>query len=275
METMPANAANRSTGSGSRPRFVFVMPVYNHGDAVTAVIWKAKALGYPVIVVDDGSTDGTAERIAQIPHITVLRHPCNQGKGAALMTGLASAAEIADWAVTIDADGQHDPADAPHLIRAVLESACRPLAIGVRQGMDAGDVHWTSRFGRVFSNFWVWCSGGRWSADTQSGFRIYPLPEALNLNVRSGGYQFEIEILAKAGWRRIPVVEAPVSVDYRPGRGRQSHFRPFVDFMRNFCTFARLITQRIFIPAAIRGRLLASAANRMKKRKHVEQETGY
>jgi glycosyltransferase involved in cell wall biosynthesis len=271
MEQIPANAVNNAAGSDSRQRFVFVVPVYNHADEVAAVVGKAKGLGFPVIVVDDGSTDGSSEQIEAIPEITVLRHPRNRGKGAALMTGLAAAAETADWAITLDADGQHDPADAPNLIRAVLESDQRPLALGVRQGMDAGDVHWTSRFGREFSNFWVWCSGGRWSADTQSGFRIYPLPEALNLNVRSGGYQFEIEILAKAAWRRIPLVEAPVSVDYRPGRGRQSHFRPFVDFMRNFGTFARLITQRLFLPAAIRGRLLASAANQVKYLRHVEK----
>jgi glycosyltransferase involved in cell wall biosynthesis len=271
MEQIHANAGNNAAGSDSRQRFVFVVPVFNHADEVAAVVGKAKKLGFPVIVVDDGSTDGSTERIQDIPEITVLRHPRNRGKGAALMTGLAAAAETADWAITLDADGQHDPADAPDLIRAVLESDQRPLALGVRQGMNAEDVHWTSRFGREFSNFWVWCSGGRWSADTQSGFRIYPLPEALNLNVRSGGYQFEIEILAKAAWRRIPLVEAPVSVDYRPGRGRQSHFRPFVDFMRNFGTFARLITQRLFIPAAIRGRLLASAANQVKYLRHVEK----
>jgi glycosyltransferase involved in cell wall biosynthesis len=271
MQKHPAKTALHSAGTHDRQRFAFVVPVYNHGQEVAAVIGKALQLEFPVIVVDDGSTDDTRERIAQIPQVVVLRHPDNRGKGEALMTGLSAAAAIADWAITVDADGQHDPGDARGLIRAVLDSGRRSLGVGVRQGMTAREVHWTSRFGRQFSNFWVWCSGGRWSADTQSGFRIYPLPEALNLNVRSGGYQFEIEILAKAAWRRIPLVEAPVGVDYRPRGGRRSHFRPFLDFMRNFRTFARLIVQRLFIPPAIRRRRLASAANRLKVRRHVEK----
>lgn len=263
MASTSSKTSFNASAAGGRERFSFVIPVFNHADEVGAVIRKALQFGFPVIVVDDGSTDDTADRIDEIPDITVLHHARNRGKGAALMTGLTAASGVADWAISIDADGQHNPADAIGLIRAVSESGRRPIAVGTRQGMDAEDVHWTSRFGRQFSNFWVWCSGGCWSADTQSGFRVYPLPEALNLNVRSGGYQFEIEILAKAAWGRIPLVQAPVSVDYRPGGGRRSHFRPFVDFMRNSRTFARLIIQRLFIPQPFRRRFLASSANRV------------
>jgi glycosyltransferase involved in cell wall biosynthesis len=274
MAQMPVNTKTDPAEADAHQRFAFVIPVFNHADAVVAVIRKALASGFPVVVVDDGSTDGAVDQLDRIPDITLIRHARNRGKGAALMTGMKAASEIADWAITIDADGQHDPADATGLMRAVIGSGERPIAVGIRQGMDAEDVHWTSRFGRQFSNFWVWCSGGCWSPDTQSGFRVYPLPEALNLNVRAGGYQFEIEILAKAAWRRIPLAQAPVSVDYRPGNGRLSHFRPFADFMRNSRTFARLIIQRLFIPPPIRRRYLASSANRVKYQRHAEKKTG-
>ena len=83
--------------------------------------------------------------------------------------------------------------------------------------MQGADVPWTSRFGRGFSNFWVRMAGGPAVEDSQSGFRIYPLPECLHLDVKARRFQFEIEILAKAGWNRVPVVESPVSVSYRPG----------------------------------------------------------
>jgi hypothetical protein len=91
-------------------------------------------------------------------------------------------------------------------------------------------------------------------ADSQSGFRVYPLPEVLHLNVKARRFQFEVEVLARAGWRGIPVVETPVSVNYHGGVDRISHFRPFVDFVRNSRAFSRLIVQRIFIPAGIRKR---------------------
>ncbi len=82
--------------------------------------------------------------------------------------------------------------------------------------------------------------------DSQSGFRIYPIPEALNLEVRSKRFQFEVEILVKAQRKKMPVIEVPVGVNYAPGAERISHFRPVVDFLRNTSTFARLIIQRIF-----------------------------
>jgi hypothetical protein len=106
-------------------------------------------------------------------------------------------------------------------------------------------VPWTSRFGREFSNFWVRMSGGPSVADSQSGFRAYPLPECLHLDVRARRFQFEVEILVKASWSRLPVVEVPVRVSYTPGSHRISHFHPFYDFLRNTGLFSRLITYRI------------------------------
>jgi len=225
-------------------RFAVLIPVYNHAGGVVSVIERALALDLPVWVVDDGSTDGTAAGLARVGGITVLRHEKNRGKGAAILTGFEAMAEKADWAVTLDADGQHDPADVPVLIRAIPAGG-RPIVIGRREGMIGDDVPWTSRFGRKFSNFWVRTAGGPVLSDTQSGLRIYPLPEAMRLGVRARRFQFEVEILVRARWQGIPVVEAPVQVSYTPGMKRISHFRPFIDFCRNSGTFSRLIFLRI------------------------------
>ena len=229
-----------------RRRVAIVIPVYNHEGMVAEVVKSAARLGMPLIVVDDGSTDGTYDRIKEIPSITVVRHDRNRGKGAAILTGFAAAAPRADWAVTMDADGQHHPEDAWNLIRAVSPGA-RAIVVGQREGMDHSNVPWSSRFGRKFSNFWVRASGGPDIGDTQSGFRLYPLPEAMDLNVRSRRFQFEVEILARAKWRGISVLSAPVGVIYQREGERVSHYRGFVDFYRNSVTFSRLIFTRLCI----------------------------
>lgn len=258
-------------------RMAVVIPVYNHGSRVAGVVTAAKALNVPVFVVDDGSMDETPERIIEIPGITVLRHSENQGKGAALLTGFASAAAVADWAATVDADGQHDPRDVLKMWSAAVVQPSknpvpdgfpadkagkagrerhpqRPLIVGLRKEMTGPDVPWTSRFGRSFSNFWVRLAGGPGIRDTQSGMRLYPLPESMHLGVRSRRFQFEVEILVRARWHGHRVLEVPIGVTYQPGTERISHFRPFVDFLRNSCTFTRLIAMRILLSRKFRVR---------------------
>ncbi|PKN22968.1 MAG: glycosyltransferase family 2 protein [Deltaproteobacteria bacterium HGW-Deltaproteobacteria-21] len=228
----------------SRGRFAVVIPTYNHGGRVAQVAEESLKLTFPVFVVDDGSTDSTQAVLSSIKGVRLLRHSRNRGKGAALMTGFAEASKVADWVITIDADGQHNPKDALKMIQGIPEND-RPIIVGMRRGMDGKSVPWTSRFGRKFSNFWVWLSGGPAVEDSQSGFRIYPVPEVMSLNVLSRRFQFEVEILVKARWKRIRVIEVPVGVNYAEGAERISHFRPMVDFLRNSSTFARLIFQRI------------------------------
>ncbi len=250
---MPSDKKSNNTAIRAKGAFAIVIPVYNHGPMVEAVISRALDLDLPVIVVDDGSTDSSSDRINNIEGIQLRRHRKNRGKGAAIMTGFERAAEIADWAITIDADGQHHPEDALSLIRAIPENS-RPLVVGMRRGMTGRDVPWTSRFGRQFSNFWVRISGGPSMNDSQSGFRIYPLPECMNLGVKARRFQFEVEILVRASWAGIPVIEVPVRVSYAEGSQRISHFRPLVDFMRNTRTFYQLITRRLLIHPFTRRR---------------------
>lgn len=232
-------------------RCVIIIPVYNHGKRVRETVERAAQTGFPVIVVDDGSTDSTPRVLASLSVITVIRHEKNQGKGASLLTGFAAAIGAADWAITLDADGQHDPGDVFSMLQAIPEGQ-RPFIIGKRKGMEQGNAPWTSRWGRKFSNFWVWASCGRWFSDSQSGFRVYPLPETMALGARAKRYQFEVEILVLAVWRGIPAIEVPVKALYDFGIERVSHFRPWVDFWRNTTTFARLIAIRFFILLRLR-----------------------
>lgn len=226
-------------------RFAVVIPLYNHGKTVASVVESALSLNLPVIVVDDGSTDQGCRDLTPAEGLQVVRHDVNLGKGAALLTGFKAAAGIADWAITLDADGQHHPPDALEMMAAIPDGL-RPIVIGNRKSMLDAGAPWTSRFGRGFSNFWIDMSAGPKVADSQSGFRIYPLPETMLLGVRARRYQFEIEVLVKAHWAGLPIVETPVRVVYPPDGQRVSHFRPFVDFMRNTGAFTRLIWRRVF-----------------------------
>ena len=226
------------------PRFAVVIPVYNHSRTIRSVVKEALTLGYPVYVVNDGSSEDIALKIKDLSGVQLLCHKVNRGKGAALITGFKAALEKADFAVTIDADGQHHPEDALGLMAAVVPDK-RPIVVGRRTLMDQPNTPWTSRFGRKFSNFWIRMAGGPKVSDTQSGFRIYPLPEVLDLKVMAGGYQFELEVLVRAAWQKITVIEENVRVTYPPSGQRISHFHPFLDFIRNSKMFARLIIQRI------------------------------
>ena len=256
------------TTPGHRDRLAIVIPVYNHESRVAAVVAAARELPFPVIVVDDGSMDGTYEQIQHFTDIQILRHRENRGKGAALLTWFAAAAAFADWAATVDADGQHAPQDVLKLWSSVANLAekpvehqptadrknqgsvipSRPLIVGLRKEMTGPDVPWTSRFGRSFSNFWVRLAGGPKILDCQCGMRLYPLPEALHMGVQARRFQFEVEILVRAHWQGHPVCEVPIGVVYQPGAERISHFRPFVDFLRNSSTFSRLIAMRLLVP---------------------------
>jgi len=226
-----------------------VIPVYNHGTRISELVHAVSALGHTLFVVDDGSTDSTPEILAalNIQNFTVIRHPENRGKGAALLSGFQAAEKEYSWAVSIDADGQHKPEDIDKLLLARQEGQ-RAIIIGNRRGMEKTHVPWTSKFGRKFSNFWVWVSGGPLVGDSQSGFRLYPLPETLSLDVKSRRFQYEVEVLVKAHGQKIPIVETPVQVVYQRGAERISHFRPWRDFLRNSATFSRLIFHRIFSP---------------------------
>ncbi len=224
-----------------------IIPVYNHGLQIVEVVQKAALLGWPIFVVDDGSTDSTASTLQTLSGIMVLRHEKNQGKGAALLSGFTAAWEQGhDLVITIDGDGQHNPKDAPLLLQTARQGGKRCLVIGRRQGMDdAAHVPWTSRFGRSFSNFWVWAAGGPRVGDSQSGFRLYPLPETLQLVTKARRYQYEVEILVIARRQGIVIREAPVGVIYQAKGKRISHFRPWLDFCRNGITFSRLIWDRL------------------------------
>lgn len=227
-------------------RACVVIPTYDHGGTVADVVRRAAAL-LPVFVVDDGSTDDTALRLAGAP-ATLLRHPRNRGKGAALQTGLAAAFEAGfTHAVSLDADGQHRPEDLPPLLEAARREP-HALVLGTRDLRAAGAGR-GSRFGNAVSCFWTWVETGFRLSDTQTGFRVYPLALVDSLWFRTTGYDFEVEVIVVAAWCGAPLRAVPVTVHYPPRGERISHLRPVVDFLRISRLNTVLVTQRICLPA--------------------------
>lgn len=210
------------------PRALALIPVYDHASTLRRVVEATLAVGLPVLVVDDGSRDHPLDQVADLPCRT-LSLSSNQGKGAALLAGARTARDLGfEAVVTLDADGQHDARDAVGLLEAA-QAHWPALVLGVRC-MEGAQVPGSSRFGRAFSNFWVRLECGRDLGDTQSGFRVYPVEALLDLPCRSRRYAFEVEILVRAAWRGLPIVEAPVSVAYGPER--ITHFRAWTDNLR-------------------------------------------
>ena len=206
------------------PRACVLIPAYQAERTLAAVITDIRAelshLANAIFVIDDGSTDDTAV-VARAHDVKLLSHSRNRGKGAALVSGL-SAARDDDYevALSIDADGQH-PADAA---REVLEADPDPqaLVLGVRALSQAGAPK-KNQVSNEISNFFISRFAGRPLRDTQCGLRRYPIAKTIALAARGRGYDFEAEILLRAIWARVPIVEKEIRVLYPVDRVTHFH----------------------------------------------------
>lgn len=227
-----------------RDSTLLVIPVYNHGTTLREVVAQAIDSGLPVLVVDDGSTDGGTHSLSGLS-CRIERLPVNQGKGSAILAGARIASEEGYRAIlTLDADGQHNPDDAGLLVQAGREGRWPTVVIGARR-MTQATVPGSSRFGRSFSNFWVKLETGMELRDTQSGMRLYPVKELLSLRFHRTRYDFEIEVLVKLLWAGVAVRELDVRVHYPPPEERISHFHKWRDNWRLTKLHSALITRRL------------------------------
>lgn len=208
-----------------------LIPTYNNAGTLADVLHDVLQYTQQVIVVNDGSTDNTAEILKNFPRVHVLKHSPNKGKGMALRNGFKEAAKLGyDHAITMDSDGQHYAKDVVVFLDA-LEQEPNSLLIGARN-MDQENVPGKSSFGNRFSNFWFWVNTGIRLQDTQSGYRSYPVSKLADKKYFTTKYEFEIEVIVRASWSGIEVKGVPVSVYYPKPEERVSHFRPGKDFTR-------------------------------------------
>ena len=231
--------------------YALIIPAYNEAATIRSVVEGALSFVERIIVVDDGSQDGTTEALVGLP-VTVLRNVRNRGKAASLWRGLNHAVHNgASGVLTMDGDGQHAPEDIPHLLEAAQRFPDR-LVIGSRLWNKAAIPKARYRANR-FANFWIaWASGQR-VEDSQSGFRVYPAKLIRKARIaidRERGFVFESEIVIKAARLGFYVLPVPVRVIYRPN-SRPSHFRPVMDIARITKMVAWKLIKRGFYPQGL------------------------
>ncbi len=216
-----------------------LIPAYNASETVAEVVRHLKALdpSLEVLVVDDGSSDGTGD-VARLAGARVIRHDRNRGKGAALRTGFEEFLR-GSWKalVTLDADGQHSPDEVPRLIEA-WKTTGADIVIGERK-KELGKMPLLRIVTNSISTFLVSASSGRRIPDSQSGFRLITRDVISTIKVRSDGYEAESELLIKAARSGFRIVGAPISTIYRNER---SHINPFKQPM----IFILLILRSLF-----------------------------
>ena len=211
-------------GAGQRGRVLTLVPAHDESARIGSVVVGARR-HLPVLVVDDGSRDDTAAK-AETAGARVIRQAPNQGKGAALRAGFATALEDgAEAVVTLDGDGQHDPAEIPAFLgtyaRRTIAGVPTELIIGRRSFRRMPPIR---RLANWLGTVILSAALGRWIADNQSGYRLIGRRlMAATLDSRESGFAFEVEMIAvclREGW---PIDWVPVRTIYA---GEASHIRP-------------------------------------------------
>ena len=227
-----------------------VIPAYNEARTLPGIV-RRTAQQCPVIVVDDGSVDGTVAALEGLP-VTVLENGVNRGKAATLWRGFQYALEQgAERVVTLDADGQHAPEDIPRLLARADEEP-GAIVIGARV-KERDQMPPLRRFGNGMANFWIAWAAGQPLSDSQSGFRVYPgeLLRRLDINVeRSSGFVFESEVLIEGAWQGVPSVMETVAACYPEG-ARPSHYRPTADTVAIIAMVAGRLLRRGMFPLGL------------------------
>ncbi len=221
-----------------------VIPAYEEVRTIRGIVERSLRQCALVIVVDDGSTDGTGAALEGLA-AQVLRHERNQGKAASLWDGIQFALACgADAVVTLDADGQHQPEDVRRLLLAAQEHPQCVIVAARLKGRESYPK--ARRRANRFADFWISWAAGHPIADSQSGQRLYPAALLRQLHVRhdaGAAFTFDSEALIRAARLGYTTVAVPIEARFDPA-GRPSHFRPVRDIAR--------------ITAMVAGQLLAT-----------------
>jgi glycosyltransferase involved in cell wall biosynthesis len=226
--------------SASYPQVIAVIPAYQAAPTLAAVV-RATAQHLPVLVVDDGSTDGTSG-VAREAGAEVLRQEPNQGKGAALRRGFAHALDAGASAVlTLDADGQHDPACVPDFLAAWRKRGA-PLIIGRR---DFAQMPFSRRVANTLGTRVFSWAVGRHIEDNQSGYRLIARPLLPHLLTSTeDGFEFEVEMITDAIRAGLDIDWVPIPTIYEDAG---SHISP-ISHVANFLRVARDARRQVSVP---------------------------
>jgi glycosyltransferase involved in cell wall biosynthesis len=210
-------------------RICALIPAFNEASYIADVVERTRQHVAEVVVIDDGSSDGTAD-VARAAGATCLQSPKNCGKASALRTGIAFARDRKfSHVITLDGDGQHLPEDIPAMTR-VAEETGADLIIGARY-FDRARMPRPRYFSNVIGSRLASALVGHEIRDSQSGFRLLRLDKLDGAKLRSQCYELEMEILIKMARSGCTIAHAPVRMVYDDGEAR-SKMKPVRDTVR-------------------------------------------
>ena len=236
-----------------------IVPSHNHHLAIGGIVAALRRASLPVFVIDDGSDEPAASRIAALhapdAGVRVTRLPVNGGKGAAMAQGFRLATDAGfTHALQIDADGQHDVDAVPDLL---AQAQCHPQALVAARPLYDRSVPLGRQLGRWLTHVWVWVETlSLRIGDSMCGLRIYPLAPvaALLANERIGRrMDFDTDIMVRLFWRGVPVLQPPVRVTYPAGN--LSNFDTVRDNLRISWMHTRLLAGMLLrLPSILANR---------------------
>lgn len=210
-------------------RICALIPAFNEAHHIAKVVEGARKYVDEVVVIDDGSSDGTANT-AREAGATCLSTEANRGKATALRIGIAHAcAANFTHVITLDGDGQHLPDDIPSLLRVGQETGA-DLVIGARP-FDRSLMPRARFYSNTIGSQWTSALVGCEVRDSQSGFRLFRLEKLCKITLRSLRYEFEMEALIKMARSGCTIAHAPIHMVYDNGQAR-SKMKPIQDTVR-------------------------------------------
>jgi glycosyltransferase involved in cell wall biosynthesis len=211
-----------------------VLPAYNEELVIGSIVLRTKNYVNHVIVIDDGSSDSTAE-VAKLAGAEVIRLQHNTGKAYAILLGLRHVREKGFCvAVMLDSDGQHDPREIPRVVGLVAAGKA-DLVIGSRF-IEKNKIPRYRQLGQKILDFFTNMGAGTRVTDSQSGFRAFSSQALENLDFRSDGFNVESDMIAHFSKRGLRILEAPISVNYNVPHKHKKH-----PITHGFGVFSRVI----------------------------------
>jgi len=221
---------------------VIVIPAYNEAEVIGGVIEEIrKFYDYAIVVVDDGSADGTYRAASGRDEVLVLRHRINRGKGASVKTGIVAANMLgADVVVTMDGDGQHNPQDIARLINPVVEKEY-DVVLGSRL-LDRRDMPFMKIVANSVGNFFTWLFYGIFVSDSQSGLRAYSKFAAHIIDTRADKYEYDSKVIREIKNNRLAFTEVPIETRYTEYSTGKKHKQGLINGLK---TLYRMIWKTI------------------------------
>jgi glycosyltransferase involved in cell wall biosynthesis len=235
----------------NQENFVVVIPAYNEEKTIRDIVKRTLKQCDKVIVVDDGSSDGTIAELENLP-IDLIKHEKNQGKASSLWDGFQFALKSKiDFIITLDGDAQHAPEDIRLLISDRIKYS-NHIIIGARLA-DKGSMPAKRYYANKIANFWIAWASGHPISDSQSGFRLYPVNLFDNFKIstsKNSSFVFESEVIIKAA--KVDVYSHAVTIPaiYREN-ARPSHFQGVRDITLITLMVGRSLISRGMYPQGL------------------------